>query len=344
MDLMKKIEKQIFEEIKKAKMVLMHLHLGPDGDSIGSVLAMWQWLKKLGKKVTVISFDPIPEEYFFLKELKKVKKANVAKMDLSKYDLWLSLDASDWDMITKNKDFQPPRNLMLINIDHHPTNTKYGKINLVLVGKSSLGEILFDLFEKWQVKIDEKMAHLLFLSIFTDTKGYFYRNTTPATMRVGAKLLELGANREKIVFDLYNSQRLKTLKYWAKVLESMKIDRKKRFVIARLAYRDYEELGLRKQGAKGAASNFLPIVKGTDFGVLLTEDYPGEVRGSMRSRTDFDVAKIAVAMGGGGHKAAAGFRMKGDLKSVEKKLLAVIDKLTETKKRKAQSVKRKTTT
>lgn len=315
------------EEIKKAKRVLMHLHLGPDGDSIGSVFAMWRWLEKIGKKVTVISFDLIPGEFHFLEEVKLVKKADVAKFDFSKFDLWLSLDSSDWNMITRKTNFRLKDRITIINIDHHQTNANYGKINLVLPEKSSVAEILFELFKKWKVKIDKEIATRLFLGIFLDTGGFFYLNTSPNTMRIGAELLEKGADKKTIILSLYRNQPLKTLKYWGRVLAAMKLDKKGRFVMATIPYRIFKELELSKYEAVGAASQFAPIVKDTDFGVVLDEDKPRNVRGNLRSKSDFDVSRIALAMGGGGHKAAAGFRMKGSLGEVERKLVEVIKKL-----------------
>ena len=325
---MEKIEKRIFEEIKKADRILMHLHLGPDGDSLGSVLAVWRWLESLGKKVTVVSFDPVAEEFGFLEEVKKVKKADAAKLDFSQFDLWLALDSSDWNMITKNKNFRPPEDLMLINIDHHKTNVNYGKLNLVLPEKSSVAEVLFELFKRWKVEIDKKIATRLFLGIFMDTGGFFYLNTSPDTMRIGAELLERGADKERIVLEVYRSKPLKTLEYWAAVLARMKIDKRGKFVISTIPREILKGLELGKSERGGAAGQFLPLVKDTDFGVLLDEENPGEVSGSLRARTDFDVSKIAVAMGGGGHKAAAGFRMKGSIEEVEKKLRKVIERLT----------------
>ena len=324
---MKKAEKQILAEIKKAKKILMHLHLGPDGDSIGSVFTIWRWLEKLGKKATVVSFDPIPEEFGFLEEAKRVKRGDVAKMDLSKFDLWLSLDSADWNMITKKDDFQSSENLMLINIDHHPTNTGFGKINYVFRGDPATASILFELFQKWQVKIDKKMATCLYLGIYEDTGSFRFDYTKPETLRIGARLLELGADRRLIVNSLERNRSLEVLHYWSLILGKMMINRKYRFAISKVSYEDSDRRGLTEVKNTGASTLFAPIVKGTRFGVILREGQLGEVEGSLRAKKDFDVSRIAQVMGGGGHKAAAGFRMKGDLKSVEKKLMEVIRQL-----------------
>jgi phosphoesterase RecJ-like protein len=327
-----KMEAKIPTEIKKARRILLTLHLGPDGDSVGSVFAVWRWLERIGKKVTVVSFDPVPQEFGFLEEVKKVKKEDVAKLDLTKFGLWLLLDSSDWNMVTKTENFAPLPSLTIVNIDHHPTNKKMGKINLVLPQKSSVAEIIFGLFKKWQVKIDEEMATRLFLGIFMDTGGFFYFNASPETMRIGAELLRMGADKKRIILELYRSQSLGTLKYWAAVLTRMKVDKKRRFAISAIPNKILKELKLGKSERGGAAGQFLPIVKDTDFGVLLDEENSGEVSGSLRAKGDFDVARIALEMGGGGHQAAAGFRMKGSLKEVEGKLLNIIDKIRNSKR------------
>jgi len=325
---MEKVERQILDEIKKAKRVLLHLHLGPDGDSIGSVFGLWRWLEKIGKKVTVVSFDPIPEEFHFFEEVKRVKKGDVAKLDFSQFDLWLSLDCSDWSMISKKIDFRPPKDFRLINIDHHPTNADFGKINYVFRGDPSTAGILFDLFQNWGVKIDKKIANRLFLGIYHDTGSFSFDYTKPRTFRQAAKLLELGADLQMIRRNLNLNKSLKNLRYWSFVLANMRINKKYQFSIAAVPNEEFSKRKIGIEDRSGVASWFGNIVKDTNFGVILTEHEPGEVKGSLRSRTDFDVSQIAQAMGGGGHKAAAGFRMKGSIKDVERKLLAVIKNLS----------------
>lgn len=216
---------------------------------------------------------------------------------------------------------------MLINIDHHPTNAGFGKINYVKRGWSSTAEIIFDLFEKWQVKIDKEMATRLFLGIYSDTGSFKFDYTRPETLRIGARLLELGASLRLIRTNLELNKSLKNLKYWSLVLGKMKINKKYRFVSSSISYQDFQKNKISEGDKAGATTFFAPIVKDTDFGVILREISPGEVNGGLRARTDFDVSKIALAMGGGGHKAAAGFRMKGSIKEVERKLRKVIDKI-----------------
>jgi len=324
---MRKVAKQIFEAIKKADRILIPLHLGPDGDCVGSALAMQRWLKKLGKEVTVVSFDPISEEFGFLEEVEKIKKISVSKLDFSQFDLWLSLDSGGINMITRESDFQLPEGLMSINIDHHQTNTKFAKINLVVADEPSTATIIFSLFKNWGVKIDKKMATRLYLGIYGDTGSFRYDYTKPETLRIGAELLELGANLQLIRNNLEQAKPLELLHYWSLVLGLMKINKKYRFVMAKVSYQDLEKHDLI--GVKNSnVVDFAPIVRDTDFGVILTESEVGEVKGSLRARGNFNVAKIAEKMGGGGHKAAAGFKVKGSLEEVERKLLAIIKELT----------------
>jgi len=316
----KKVSRKIFSEIKKAKRILLALHVSPDADSVSSVLAMSLVLERLGKKVKIISFSQIPGRLLYIPGTEKVKILDFAKEKFLEFDLFIALDSAQERMITRSsypKNF--PKNFKVINIDHHFTNTKFGDINLVSI-ISSTAELLYELFKFWKVKIDKKMADLLLLGIVADTGSFQYPMTSRETFLVGAELLQKGASLNETVLYLFRSYNLKTLKYWGKVLQNLKQDKGGKFVWSKISRKEKEKLGIDPSEIEGAASLFCPVINGTEFGIILLEE-DGLIRGSLRSRTNFDVSKIAVEFGGGGHREAAGFSLNMSLKEAEKKVL-----------------------
>jgi phosphoesterase RecJ-like protein len=317
----KKTADRIWAEIKKAKKILLALHVSPDPDSAASVLAMDLVLHRLGKKTTIISYSQIPPRLLDWPEIDKVELGDFARLDLSQFDLFLALDMAAKKMVTRSA-FPPklPRQFKIINIDHHLSNTRFGRINLVAL-ISSTAEILYHLFGLGQIKIDKKLAELLFRGIFNDTGCFQYANTSATTLRVAADLIEKGASLDNCVLRDFRSYSFKTLKYWGKILENLQLDESGKFVWSKISRGECEELGVCSTEIEGAANLFAPIVSGTEFGIILNEESEDLTRGSLRSRDNFDVSKIAVELSGGGHKQAAGFSLKMPLAEAEKKVL-----------------------
>jgi len=210
-------------------------------------------------------------------------------------------------------------------MDHHVTNTKFGQINLV-APISSTAEILYELFQTWGIKIDKILANILFFGIFSDTGCFQYPLTSPQTLRTAADLMEKGALPQEAVLYLFRSYNFKTLKYWGKVLENMQVDKSGKFVWAKITKRECEQLGVAATDIEGTSDLFAPVVSGTEFGIILNEESKNLIRGSVRARGNFDVSRLAVELGGGGHKQAAGFSLNMGIDEAEKKVLEVAKK------------------
>lgn len=317
----KKIAGKILSEIKKAKSILLALHVSPDEDCVASVLAMDLILRKMGKKTKLISFSNVDLGIFYFPTSQRIENADFSKINFNLYDLFIALDSAQERMITRST--YPvifPQSFKIINIDHHVTNTKFGDLNLV-APLSSTAEIIYQLFNLWKVKIDKKLAQALFLGILADTGCFQYPLTSADTLRAAADLMDKGASLKKTVLEIFRSYSINTLKYWGRVLYNMRIDPSGSFIWSTVSRDEKEELGIVPSEIEGAASLFAPIVAGTKFGIILIEENSNLVRGSMRSRDDFDVSKIAVELGGGGHKQAAGFSLKMCLKEAEERVL-----------------------
>lgn len=303
-----KESQKIINEIKKAKKILVNCHRGPDSDSVGSALAFLEILKNMGKEVLVICPSDIPSDLTFLKGANEIVRVNFTTFDFSKFDLFIILDSSNYSMVTGLKDSERPE-INSIVIDHHYSNEKFGKLNLIDSQMTSTGELIYHLLKDWNLPVSKEIAECLLTGIIGDTGTFQYQNVGVETLRVAAELMEKGANKDKIVFNLYRSIEFKEVKMWGKFIETMMIE--DGFIWSAIPLSTYKDFGEYAYAKEDVANLFFPIVKGTEFGIVMVETSEDILSVSFRSRNDFDVSKIAEEIGGGGHKAAAGARIEG---------------------------------
>jgi phosphoesterase RecJ-like protein len=298
----------ILKEVKKASNILVNCHRGPDSDSVGSALALSRVLKNLGKEVTIICPSDVPADLNFLSGADSIKRVNFTTFDFTAYDIFFVIDSSTYSMVTGLKDGTKP-SIDTIVIDHHVSNEKFGKINLVDVRITSTGELLYKVFEDWGVVIDKEIAECLLTGIIGDTGSFQYQNVGEGTLRIAASLMALGADKDKIIYNIYRSIDFKEVKMWGKFIESMKIE--DNFIWSAIPLPTYKDFGEYPYAKEDVANLFFPVVKGTDFGVVMVETSDKVLSVSLRSRSGFDVSKVAEEVGGGGHKLAAGARIEG---------------------------------
>lgn len=325
-----KLAGEIEEKIDQADKILLSLHRGPDGDSIGSNLALKKILEKKDKKVSLISSSPVPQAFDYL-SLEEIRHFQFTDLALDKYDLFIFLDSASWQMVNESIDDQTelPAKEKVINIDHHPTNEKFAGTNLVISSSASTAEIVYDLFRHWQVDIDEIIALYLLVGIVTDTGVFRYTNVNSQTLIKAAELIDFGADLEVISFNYLRRNQLDKLKFWGVVLENLKVDEKSKFAYSFVSYKQakkYFDDNYPREYKSGAASMFMAGIENTQFGVIMVEEKEGKLSGSIRSRRDFDVSKIAVELGGGGHAAAAGFKLEMSFDQAVKKVLDLAKK------------------
>lgn len=300
----------ILNRIREASKILLALHRGSDSDSMGSNLALFHTLGQFKEKnVQILSSDPVPEDLSFLPGSEKIVKKDMGDVDLSAFDLFVSLDSSTPKMLTIKTMFEFPKGFQVIVIDHHFTNERYGRVNLVDDEVGSTAELLYRLFVDWKIKITEDIAMCLLTGILGDTANFKF-GTTAQTLQIASDLVKSGASLNKINFNLYKNIPIKFLHFWGRILQKLKIEQleKHKFGWAAVPYMEFKKFG--SGGAReGVATMFFSSIKDTDFGLLMVEEKKGEIKGSLRSRTGIDVSNFALLFGGGGHKAAAGFRV-----------------------------------
>ncbi len=324
---------QILSAIKDSKNILLHCHLYPDPDSIGSVLAMTAALKQLGKRVTPIMGDSEFPEYFIdIPNKDWFVTKNYSQINPEDYDLFLILDSSGPHMVTQTGDVVFPKTMKTIAIDHHRTNHINADINLIDTLCSSTSELLFQLFSHWKIKIDKDMALQLFLGIFADTGGFKYMNTSPETFRVASELVKINSNYHSLAYAIENHHKALDLEIMGLALSSIEKYSNNQIAFSIFPYELIQQKSLsRDEASEALIPDTLRTV--TDWRIVasLVEMSPGEIQVSLRTRyeDDYDVSKIAKAIGekGGGHRGAAGTTIKQPLDTAKQSLLAIISEL-----------------
>jgi bifunctional oligoribonuclease and PAP phosphatase NrnA len=302
---------EILSEVQKANKILLNCHHYPDADSVGSALSMYHYLISQGKEVSIICPNDLPDSFKFLPASDQIKKIDFSTFDFSKYELFITMDTASWHRATGAKESEIPQGLNIVVIDHHITNHKFGSINLIDADKPANCEILYLVFEDWKTEIDQNIATCLLSGIIGDTGGFRYPEASADTLQIGVNLMQKGANKNEIIFNLYKSYDIELVKFWTEILRNIQVDKEYGFVYASITKETYEKFG-RPQGSKSEVSDiFFQNIKETNFGMVIFEENDGEVTISFRSRTDIDVSILANTLGGGGHAYASAARVYG---------------------------------
>lgn len=309
--------KELLSEIRKRKnkvfLVSAHIHL--EGDALGSELAIASLLRKLGKKVVILNDDIPPLEYDFMPGIKLISQE---RKDLS-YDAAILVDCSDISRIGKiSRVIKKDR--LLINIDHHISNTKFGDINWVKPQASCACELVYELFKALKIKINKDEALLLYTGILVDTGSFKYSTTSSWTHVIASDLIKQGLDVYGVYRRLHESMSFHTIKSLAAILATLQTDKTGK--VSWLVIKN--SLLINDPVLAEATDNvisFARSIKGVEVALLFKEIRKlREVRVNLRSTGKVDVNKIAQVFGGGGHKMASGCTLKGSLKDAVKQV------------------------
>ncbi|MDQ4029962.1 MAG: bifunctional oligoribonuclease/PAP phosphatase NrnA [Actinomycetota bacterium] len=295
---------------------LVTTHENPDGDALGSLLAATLALRQLGKNAVMFlgGAGPLPGEYGFmdLGDLRRDLPADAAERVL------LAVDCANESRLAHGAGLLQ-RAALVIDVDHHHDNSRFGAINLVVPDASSTGEVLRDVFRELDVRITPEIAEALYIALVTDTGRFQYANTTPKALRLAAELVECGADVHRIFQGVYESVQFAKLKLLARALERAQVYDGGRIVVSYLLRQDFGDVGAEEPYSEGIIE-FLRAVEGADMAVLIREpprDSGPARRVSLRSSVDeLDVSAIARASGGGGHRQAAGFSSEATVEEI----------------------------
>lgn len=309
------ILQKIIDRIRSCGTFLIASHVRPDGDAIGSELALYHLLRALGKEVDIYSQDPIPRIYAFLPGSEAVSEKI---KEPERYDAVFLLDCSEIDRIGDKADALAGIPV-LINIDHHISNQAFCEPAWIDAEASSTGEMIFRLAEALGAEITMDIAVNLYTAIVTDTGSFRYANTGAETLRVASKLVEKGVNPYLIAENVYESTPVEKVRLLSKALTTLEFEWQGRIGSILVSQDMFAQAGARPEHADSFA-DFVRAIEGVEVGVFYTEMPDGRYKVSFRSKGRIDVERIASRFGGGGHTAAAACRIVGDFAVVKREV------------------------
>jgi bifunctional oligoribonuclease and PAP phosphatase NrnA len=325
----KSLSDQILETIKGANKILLHLHPSPDGDSVGSSLAMMHVLEGMGKQVVVISGDSEPAQVFSgLPGFEKIINQNYPELEKGEFDLFIIQDTSNSDQISKKGEVIFPEGMKTVIIDHHASNVGFGDINLIDSKAPAAAQVLYELIESWGIEINPDVAICLITGIYFDSL-FRYPGTTSRTFEIAAKLSSIYPDFPSVLFQIENNSDPERVYLTGIAYSNIETHFGGKVAIAIVTQEQMKDKGiLKKHIENNEVSNTLKTVKGWDIDISFIEVEPNQFSASFRTRDPerYDVSKVAVELGGGGHKAAAGARISKPLEEAKQILLDSLKK------------------
>jgi len=311
---------EIAKVLREKRTFAVLSHVRPDGDALGSQLAMALTLLKLGKDVRVWNEDGMLEKYSFLPRAELLKKPPAARENV---DVVIALDTAIQNRMGTALESIGTSEIC-INIDHHPSNPRYGDMVYVDATSPATGQILFELLKAGDFPIDSDIAENLFVAISTDTGSFQYSNTTARTFEIAAELIRAGVNVGRVSQQIYENYPRRRVELLRELLRTMRFDADGRVASFSLSMQTAADLGVLPEDNEGLIDH-LRAIQGVIVAVFFEELTEGKVRVSMRSKDEsVDVCAICQKFGGGGHKLAAGARVRGTLDEVKQRVLEAI--------------------
>lgn len=319
--------KRIVDLIEGSRKVLISSHQDPDGDSVGSQLALAELLESRGKTCRIINQGPLSSRYMFLDPQRKILDSDHLKPgedDLAAFDPVFVLDCTSLSRLGQVERLLPSQSTF-INIDHHPDNGRFGSVNYLDVGASATGEMIFSILEACDHSVSPAAATQLYAAILSDTGRFKFPNTSPRCLKVCAELVASGANPKYVTNEIYFNHSPAFLKLLGSILSGPQIVDRGRICAMTLKRSLLADLKIDPREIEGVVDYSL-FVKGVEIGLLFTEKGEGRTKVNLRSQNEYDVAKIARLFGGGGHRNAAGCALDHDLEETRRIVLDQVRK------------------
>ena len=311
----------IIEEIKKAESIVILTHETPDGDAIGSSLAMKVALKQLGKNADVI-IKEVPKIFDFLPERESIKTSSY----IEKYDLAISLDCADFKRLVGNEYFEKAKQTIVI--DHHSSNKMYGNINFVNPVSPACCQILIGMFQYFNINIDKDLGTCILSGIITDTGGFRYSGVNSDTFEFVAELLDKGVNVSSIYKKVLDTRTKANFELMKKTIDRMEFLEDGKVTFTYVTSKDLEEVNAEIGDHEGLVE-FARDVEGVEVSVFIRQKDNEEnvYKISMRSNDYVNVSDVCLMFGGGGHERAAGALIQGDIEQVKQKIMKELKKV-----------------
>ena len=310
--------RRIAEAIRARRRFVLSSHSRPDGDSIGSQLALAYALRDLGKHADVVNADPAPPP---IMQFPGVPEIAIATQVDGAYDAAIVMECSDLG----RTGVSGLDRYFVINIDHHQGNTNYGVLNWFDATAAACSEMVFDLVRALNAPLTVDVATHVYLAILTDTGGFHYSHITPKTFDICRQTIEAGVDPVLVARNVYDSNNMGRLKLFGAVLSAMQIDQTGRIAIVYLDHEMARAAGGTYEDTEGLIN--LPLTVKEIQAVVFFKQIEGEsYRVSMRSKGDVDIAAVAKVYGGGGHRNAAGCTATGGVDTLQKTFVEEIER------------------
>lgn len=316
----------IANAIMKGDNFLLTSHINPDGDSVGSQLALKKFLENIGKKATILSQHAVPDVYKFLYGSEKIRSE---VSDSESFDIAVVLDASDQNRLGDTVNRVLKRIPFIINIDHHVSNNGFGKLRYLNQDASATAVIIYDLIVLLKGEIDRDIAECLYTGILTDTGSFHYLNTDTKSHLVVADIIRHGINPNKIYEEIYEIFNITTIKLLGLALSSIEMSKTGKIAWMKIRLDDYNLASLTNGETEGFI-NYVQMIKGVKVSLFFKEFMNDKnqlaTKVSFRSKEGVDVNKIACVFGGGGHFHAAGCIISSGVNTAVRQVVSEVEK------------------
>jgi phosphoesterase RecJ-like protein len=302
------------QQIAAAQRILVIGHVSPDGDAIGSLLGLGLALRRRGIGFRLACADPVPQQYRHLPNWEWITQTPQGA-----FDLVVSLDSSDPKRLGSVYDPQAQSDVPILNIDHHATNLRFGALNWVEPTAAATAQILVRLVRALGVSIDAQIGTCLLTGIVADTLGFRTANTTPEVIETALELMRAGASLAPVMDRVFNHRSVGTIRMWSLALQRMHLDGPVLWTEITQDLR--EQAGYGEDGDAGLVS-FMVTADEADVAVVFCELVDGQIDVSIRASPPYDISRVALSFGGGGHAQAAGCALPGPLEVARAQVLA----------------------
>lgn len=308
----------IIDTLARCKSVLITTHVRPDGDALGSTAGLALGLRRKGIASEILLLTHLPSKYAFVHQDAGVTSYDVERgwptaFDVNRFDAVVIVDTGTWSQLPGLKEHLTNYAKPKLVIDHHLTQEDWATHKLVDTKAAAACEVVANVLKQWDIPIDKEIASALYVGLVADTGWFQYSNTTPATMRLGAELMETGIDTDKVYQALYQNERKERLAIQTRALKSLELLADGKLAVMQIKKEDFLETAASVNDTEGLIN--IPLqVRDVEVSILFNEQPTGgPIRVSLRSKGKVDVAAFAQQFGGGGHARAAGLKVDGTL-------------------------------
>ncbi|GIW79010.1 MAG: phosphodiesterase [Gemmatales bacterium] len=313
------------EFVKRHRKFMLTTHVRPDGDGLGSMLALAESLRDQGKQVTSVVASSLPQRYAFLDPNGTVARFLPPGEQWLPADAVIVLDTGTYNQLGDLADFLRRHKPEIAVIDHHLTQDHLGEWMFIDTEAEATGRLAYEAIQSLGGRISESAANALFVALAMDTGWFRHSNTTARTFELSAELVRCGARPDYLYDQLFEQNSLARMQLMGRVLDRLQLAIDNRVAYTEIRREDYEATGALPQDSEDLV-NFTRSIAGVEVGLLFMEQPRGGIKISFRSREQVDVAKLAEQFGGGGHRRASGAILHEPLETVREKVLAAVEK------------------